>query len=610
MRCVDVIVPGPWWNALTYIFDGKPSPEEGARVKIPLGRGERIGFVKGPDYDFSETPSNAAKKLKTVKEILDETSVLGNELWNLAGWIGKTFLCGVGEALQVICPNPILRGEPFLPPALPAKDGTFQEILFYHPLDEERFSYYRERLSNNKDRILLLFPEAKESAAFFARLPKTVKASALLWPSTGGKKLWDAWNETASGGVRIVIGAAGAVFAPFSFDEFIVDDESNPAYVFRRAPRLSARSLAGHRALFLKARLVLGGRMPSAKTFLRSRPRCQVLPDRKNLVFVDIRRSFKTEVRGIEGQIPITRSLVEHTRTTLSKGRHVFWIMDRKGQAGEVCCSDCGDTLYCSRCGSVMRTESARGTESQNSPKTILRCVRCGSRETLPAQCPACRGTLFLGKRPGLEELLPLAARYVKGYDILPDTVEKLTGPSLVLGTRKLLSSCASLDVGLVAWLDLDAEARKVEYNARFQTFSMVWESCWRGLRRDEREERMVLMQTRRPESSWQKSLWLGWEYFWKRELQERKQLNLPPYGLLVQIDLPENQKDGGRNADKNSLTRLLEKARISAMDAGDGKSPLWIAAKSTDRLSVALAPRFEIAHSRLDFPVVTVWTE
>lgn len=620
MRCIDVVVPGPWWNALTYAFEEKSPPKNGARVKVPLGKGERVGFVMGLDYDLPQTAasSNAFEneKLKTVKEVLDETSPLGEELWDLAGWIGKTFLCGMGEALQMICPNPILQGEPFSPcPALSAKNRAFQEILFYHPLDEERFAYYRERLANTQDRVLLLFPEAKESMAFFMRLPKAVKADALLWPSVGGKKLWDAWNKTASNEVRIVIGARGAVFAPFSFDEFIVEDESNPAYVFHRAPRLLARSLIGRRALFSKSRLVLGGRMPSGKTFLRSRPRCQVLPQRKNLVFVDMGRSFKTEIRGIEGQIPLTGALIEHTRATLSQGRHVFWIMDRKGQAGEVCCADCGDTLYCPRCGSVMRSES-ENTRNAGPQKTILRCVRCGQREALPMQCPTCRGTLLLGKRPGLEELLPLAARYIKGYGISLDTKQKPTEPSLILGTRKLLSLCSSLDAGLVAWLDLDAEARKVEYNARFQTFSMVWESCWRGLHRDEQRDgqkgdRIVLMQTRRPGSSWQRSLWLGWEYFWERELQERKHLNVPPYSLWVQVDLPQNKKDGAnRDADKNILMDMLEKADIFAMDAGDEKSPLWIAVKSTDRLAAALAPRFEIKHSRLGFPVVTVWTE
>jgi primosomal protein N' (replication factor Y) len=621
LRCIDVVVPGPWWNALVYAFDGESAPAEGVRVKVPLGRGERVGFAAGPAYDFSETamPPGALKKLKYVKEVLDETPPLGDELWSLAGWIGKTFLCGMGEALQIICPTPILQGEPFSPcPAPPGKNGAFQEILFYHPLDEERFAYYRERLSNTGERVLLLFPEAKESAVFFTRLPKEIKANALLWPSSGGKKLWDAWNKTASGEARIVIGAQGAVFAPFYFDEFIVDDESNPAYLFHRSPRLSARSLTGRRAQFLKGRIVLGGRMPSGKTFLRSHPECQVVPDRKNLVFVDMGRSFKTVIRGIEGQIPLTRALIEHTQATLSQGRHVFWIMDRKGQAGEVCCSDCGETLYCSRCGSVMRTES-ENTGNTGPQNAILRCVRCGLKEALPAQCPACRGTLLLGKRPGLEELLPLAARYVKGYDVLSDVKQKPAAPSLILGTRKLLSLCSSLDVGLVAWLDLDAEGRKVEYNARFQAFSMVWESCWRGLRQDgdkdapkerPREKRIVLIQTRRPGSGWQRSLWLGWDHFWKRELQERKHLNVPPYSLWVQIDLPDKKDGTNRHADKQTLLQMLEKANIFAMDPGDEKSPLWVTVKSTDRLAAALAPRFEIKHSRLGFPVVTVWTE
>ena len=46
--------------------------------------------------------------------------------------------------------------------------------------------------------------------------------------------------------------------------------------------------------------------------------------------------------------------------------------------------------------------------------------------------------------------------------------------PSLLLGTRGALALCDRLDVGLAAWLDLDAELRRPEYGARFQAFSMV----------------------------------------------------------------------------------------------------------------------------------------
>jgi primosomal protein N' (replication factor Y) len=585
---VEVFLPGPWWNTLTYILDGPRRPPEGARVRVPVGNGKRVGFVAARRIG---EPTD--REIKPIAEILDESSALGDELWGLADWLGRTFLCGMGEALQLICPALLLRGEalPPRPPSEPPRpQKSFQEFSFYHPLCEARFAYYRERLEG---RVLLLFSEKKTAEAFFTELPAAVKANALLWPSSGGKKLWEAWKKTASGGVQVVVGPAGAVFAPFAFDEVIVDDESNPAYVFQKSPRISARSLAGRRALALGARLVFGGWMPSAKTYLRSRPKCpHPLPPRGSFVLVNLKRTLKVETRGVEGKPPITASLVDRTRAVLDEGRHVLWFLDRKGQAGEVYCADCGGSFSCLRCGGVMRVEG-------DGEGTALRCIRCGLRGTLPLQCPTCQGTLLLGKRPGLEALFSLASWFFAGRAMLFAAGEKPAVPSVILGTRRLLPLCDMLDVGLAAWLDLDAEARKVEYSARFLAFSMVWESYWRGLNS---KGRTVLVQTRRPGMVWQNAFRLGWAHFWKAELRERESLGLPPYGLLVQIDPP------GKTPERDALIRLLERAGIFVMDAGEG--PLWVAGKSTERLAAALAPRFEIKHSRRGFPVVTVWAE
>ena len=149
-----------------------------------------------------------------------------------------------------------------------------------------------------------------------------------------------------------------------------MDDESSPGYIAQRAPRVSARSLAGRRAGYLGSELLLGGRMPSSKTFLRAFPECGVLPDRRSLVFVDVRRSLKTEVQGVDGVLPLTVSLLERTRAVLGRGRYVLWILDRRGEAAEVFCSDCGNPVSCPRCGGVMRAEGRDGG---------LRCVRCGA---------------------------------------------------------------------------------------------------------------------------------------------------------------------------------------------------------------------------------------
>ena len=204
---------------------------------------------------------------------------------------------------------------------------------------------------------------------------------------------------------------------------------------------------------------------------------------------------------------------------------------------------------------------------------------------------------------------MPLAVRFMKGREVMLDEPggagqKYAKPPSLILGTRRLLSLCGSLDVGLVAWLDLDAEARKADYNARFQAFSMVWESCWRGLPKgSQNRERVVLMQVRGSGNSWRNSLRLGWGHFWRGELRERKQLGLPPYELLIQIDLPKNEN-------KKALIDSLERENIMAMYSGEENSPLWVAAKSIEKLKTALAPRFEISRSRAGFPVVTAWAE
>jgi len=110
-------------------------------------------------------------------------------------------------------------------------------------------------------------------------------------------------------------------------------------------------------------------------------------------------------------------------------------------------------------------------------------------------------------------------------------------------------------------------------------------------------------MQIRGSGNSWRSALRLGWGHFWRGELRERELLGLPPYGLLVQIDLPKNE-------DKKALIDSLEKESIMAMDSGEESSSLWITAKSTEKLKTTLAARFGISRSRAGFPVVTVWAE
>ena len=593
---IDVIVPGPWWHPLTYESDRPLVP--GCRVRVPLGRGRRVGFVLGP---AEEQPDLT---LRPVEAVLDEGGALDPDLWDLALWMGRAFLCGPGTALQTICPPQVLKGEPLPPSAFPienASEKTFHETGCFTPWDGERRSVYIRKIEEavkEGGRALILFPEVRAARRFLDSLPAGLWIGALLWPSVGGKKLWDAWQAVRSGQVNVVVAPPGGVFAPLRPTRVIVEDESSPAYVSQVPPRVPLRSLAGRRALALGAELTLGGRMPSARTYLRTRPYCDVLPDKKRIVFADMRCSFKGEEPGVEGELPLTHSLVVRTLEELRAGRHVLWVLDRRGEAAEVFCGECGRAMRCPRCGGVMRSEE-RGRR--------LRCILCGAREDLPSRCPDCQGELWTGRRPGLEALADMAGRLICDCPILlhdakgrkkPPAPKR---PTLILGTRGALSLCDALNVGLVGWLDLDAELRRPEYGARFQAFSMVWESIWRGRDAVGEGERVVVIQSRREGGEWRGLLAQGWKRFWEGELKLRSELDLPPCGLMVQFDLHPSE-------DREALIRELLEGGFFVMDPGEAALPLWVSAPSVEPVARLLAPRFRIL--RKNPPRATVWSE
>lgn len=620
---LDIIIPAPWWNSLIYNYNFNNNFEfkSGQRVRVPLGNknGGRVGFISG--FTSEETQKSIINKniaVKDILELIDDEPVLDFGLWELALWLGRNFLCGTGMALKTICPNEILNGEKIdLNKKNYVKDGAeFRETVFFNPNEAERNAFYIEALKRPLY-TLMLFPEVNFAKNFFKNLPENIKNNSILWPSTGGKKLWDAWRGVYSGNIKNVIAPPGGVFAPFSADCIIVEEEASEGYFSRRHPVFSARSVAGKRALDLKCELILGGSMPSPKTFLRNKIKCDFSPDRKNLIFVDIKRSLKINESGIDGDLPLTISLLERTRNELDAGNNVLWLLDRKGGAAEVFCDNCGHALKCKKCGGIMRSEDNG---------KILKCSRCAFKEFTPEKCPDCGGEILQGRRPGLEVLRSAAERLIKGHEIImhenKNNKSALKAPALIIGTRGALALCGEYKINLVAWIDLDSELRRNDYNARFRVFYMVWQSCWRG---NNDNERKILIQSRRTGRDFRDFFASGWEKFWREELELRKDLDLPPFGILIQFVT--------LNADKKARENFineLEDAGLLVMNLdldldnennennNDIKntpdSTFWIETQSVGPVIKILAPHFDIANlkklNNLNLKSITVCAE
>ncbi len=75
-------------------------PEIGLRVRVTLGRSERVGLIVG----INQTTELDLNKLKPISEVLDETPLLSKELWQLGLWAADYYQHPVGDALMHLLP--------------------------------------------------------------------------------------------------------------------------------------------------------------------------------------------------------------------------------------------------------------------------------------------------------------------------------------------------------------------------------------------------------------------------------------------------------------------------------------------------------------------------
>jgi hypothetical protein len=97
-----------------------------------------------------------------------------------------------------------------------------------------------------------------------------------------------------------------------------------------------------------------------------------------------------------------------------------------------------------------------------------------------------------------------------------------------------------------------------------------MWESAWRGKDPDGRK---IVIQSRRPDKTWQQALGIGWGHFWERELKERREWELPPYMPMLKIDIAAFKR--------NELAEDLERAGFEFWESEDRSDQIWIRTKS-----------------------------
>ena len=108
---LKVAVPTPVHQCFDYRWCPGPAtvrPSVGARVKVPFGRGQRIGVI----VSLAGQSEIRQERLKSALEILDSSPLLGPELLQVLAWASDYYHHPLGEVIAATLPALLRRGRP------------------------------------------------------------------------------------------------------------------------------------------------------------------------------------------------------------------------------------------------------------------------------------------------------------------------------------------------------------------------------------------------------------------------------------------------------------------------------------------------------------------
>lgn len=404
----------------------------------------------------------------------------------------------------------------------------------------------RELLAAERGAILLV-PEIALTPQTVARVRGMFgDAVAVLHSGLSDGERADAWRALRRGDKRVAVGARSAVFAPVRhLGIIILDEEHEATYKNGETPRYHARDIAMMRARLEGASVVLGSATPSLESWSRATGDGSLvaLPSRianRPLPPVDL-VDLRTTPLLQSGEVPWSVALDDAVEAALTRTEQVLLLLNRRGWAANLQCTECGAAVECPECSIAM---------TLHKHPDHLRCHYCGRREEASASCRACGGATTQHRGAGTQQLERWMAERFPSARVarmdLDTTASRWSHHRILdrvargevdvlLGTQMIAKGIDFPNVTLVGVIDADLALHLPDFRAAERCFQLVAQVAGRA-GRGPRGGR-VLVQTRQPEHP---ALLAAAQHnaagFLARELDERRAPAYPPHIALARV--------------------------------------------------------------------------
>ncbi len=383
---------------------------------------------------------------------------------------------------------------------------------------------------------------------FRARFTGSGVGVAVLHSGLAEGERIDAWRRVAAGTADIVIGARSALFAPLPrIGIIVVDEEHEGSYKQGEGFRYHARDLALLRGQMTGACVLLGSATPAITTYYRA------TNGQSTLLSLGQRVLSRTlpvveliDLRGVPPVGVLAPSLLTALTENLAAGEQSLLLLNRRGFAPYILCTDCGTTFRCPNCEITLTWHQGRRQ---------LRCHYCDYLIPPPEVCPGCGGSRIFPEGAGTERLeeelvaaFPAAriARMDRDTTSRRGAQEKILSQMLagdidiLVGTQMVAKGHDFPGVTLVGVVNADSTLNFPDFRSAERTFSLLTQVAGRAGRGE--QPGRVMVQTRAPEhyaiACAARHDFLG---YYEQEIAFRRELAYPPFGFLVNLVISGN---------------------------------------------------------------------
>jgi primosomal protein N' (replication factor Y) len=406
---------------------------------------------------------------------------------------------------------------------------------------------------------------------------------AVLHSALSDGERYDAWLALRRGEKRIAVGARSAVFAPLSnLGAVIVDEEHEASYKQAEAPRYHAREVAIVRARNEGAVVVLGSATPSLESWTNAtagKYHRLSLPERVGggrlpaIDVVNMRRPRKRDDQAPPDPFTLVVSdpLADALADRLAKAEQSILLLNRRGYASFVQCSQCANVTACPNC-TISLTY-------HRTPERLI-CHYCLYQEEPSSRCPRCGGDTLRRRGLGTQQVERLLAERFPAARVARMDVDTTTAKwahadildrvgrgevDILLGTQMIAKGLDFPNVTLVGVIDADVGINLPDFRSSERCFQLLSQVAGRAGRGPKGGR--VLIQTRVPSHHAVKyAVAHDYDSFVTEELDGRREPAYPPLTRLANVVF-----SGLRENDTHQLAaRASERLRRAVAQYGD----------------------------------------